>query len=187
MWAEATGLPHRRVAIVLGAGIYTDGTPTPMLADRVDGAVELYRQGNVDHLLLTGDNGTATNDEPIAMRGLAVAAGVPAADITLDFAGFSTKDSCARARSIFGVDEAVEVTQDFHVDRAVYLCRAVGIDTVGYVPPASAGAAGTHPELVARDVLAAVKAVWEGSRRPGPTIGGPFEGLAGSVHPANGE
>ncbi len=188
VYPEAGAVPERRVAIVLGAGVWPDGTPSPMLADRVRGAVELYRLGRVDHLLMTGDNGTVDYDEPTVMRRIARAAGVPAEAITLDFAGFSTHDSCARAQRIFRVSDAVVVTQDFHIDRAVYLCRQAGIDTIGYVPPPSPAAAGRHADLAARDTIASVKAVWDAQiRRAGPTLGGPVEGLTGSVRPANGE
>src|SRR5690349_6898961 len=80
-------VPRRPVAIVLGAGLQPDGVPTPMLADRVNAAVDLYRRGIVDHLLMSGDNSRADHDEPTSMRRLALDAGVPAAAITLDFAG----------------------------------------------------------------------------------------------------
>ncbi len=185
--SQLDAVPHRSVGLVLGAGLNPDGSPSPMLRDRVAGAVALYRAGVVGHLLLSGDNGRVEHDEPTAMRRLAVAAGVPARDITLDFAGFDTGDSCSRAGRVFGATGVVVVTQGFHMDRALYLCRRAGLDAVGYVPPVSPDATGGVRALQLRDWLAGVKAVVETDvLHQGPTFGGPYEGLIGSVDPANG-
>ncbi len=124
-------VPARPIAIVLGAGLERDGRPTPVLADRVRTAVALYRAGRVRKLLMTGDNRFAWYNEPVAMGEYALALGVPAEDIVYDYAGRRTYDSCYRARHIFGVTEAIVVTQRFHQPRAVYLCRQMGIDAVG--------------------------------------------------------
>ncbi|MEZ5264009.1 MAG: ElyC/SanA/YdcF family protein [Acidimicrobiales bacterium] len=185
--SSVEAVPHRRVALVLGAGLEGDGSPGPMLRDRLDGAVALYRAGVVDHLLLSGDNGRTDHDEPTAMRRRVIAAGVPPLDVTLDFAGFDTADSCERARRVFGVTDAVVVTQRFHLDRAVYLCRLAGIDAVGFTPPVSPDATGGLGALAAREWLAGAKAMVEAEvLHTEPTFGGPFEGLSGSVVPANG-
>ncbi len=133
-YATAAEVPVRRVAIVFGAGV-VNGVPTPALAERVRGAVELYRQGRVQKLLMTGDNSRRDYDEVTAMRGYAETLGVPLEDITLDYAGFSTYESAYRAKVIFGVSEAVVVTQGYHLPRAVYTCRVLGIDAVGYGMP----------------------------------------------------
>ncbi|MGQ9667209.1 MAG: SanA/YdcF family protein [Anaerolineae bacterium] len=124
-------VPARPVAIVLGAGLERDGRPSPVLADRVRTAVALYRAGKARKLLVTGDNRFAWYNEPAAMGQYAEALGVPARDIVYDYAGRRTYDSCYRARHIFGITEAVVVTQEFHLPRAVYLCRQMGIDAVG--------------------------------------------------------
>jgi vancomycin permeability regulator SanA len=126
--SDPADVSHHQVALVLGAGLTRSGTPTPFLADRLDAAIRLYRMGKVDGLLMSGDNHTASHDEPTAMRTYAIAHGVPAAAITLDYAGFDTYDSCYRARHIFGVQSAVVVTQSYHAPRAVYLCRSVGVN-----------------------------------------------------------
>lgn len=123
--------PSAPVAIVFGAGLYRDGTPMPVLADRVRTGVELYKAGAVRKLLLSGDNRFKDYNEPEAMRALAVELGVPEGDLILDYAGRSTYDTCYRARYIFAVRKAVLVSQAFHLPRAVYLCEQIGIDSTG--------------------------------------------------------
>ena len=124
--------PQAQVALVFGAGLRRDGSPTAVLRDRVQAAVELYRQGKVQKLLMSGDNSYIYYNEPGAMREFALALGVPEEDIVLDYAGRRTYDSCVRARVIFGVDKAILVTQPFHLPRAAYICRAIGLDATGF-------------------------------------------------------
>jgi vancomycin permeability regulator SanA len=174
-------VPDRPVALVLGAGLEPNGFPTLMLADRVRGAVELYRRGAVTHLLMSGDNSRADYDEPTSMRRLALDAGVPAEAITLDFAGFSTFDSCTRARKIFGVTSAVVVTQDFHAARAVATCRAAGIDAVVFAQSTNGYAPSDVHALKTREKAAVVKAFWDDVTGAQPHFLGPFVGLPGSV------
>jgi len=124
-------VPPRSVAVVFGAGLWADGSPTPVLADRVDTAAELYHAGKVSVLLMSGDNSRLEYNEPQAMLEYAVSAGVPAEAIVLDYAGRRTYDSCYRALHIFGVQDAVLVTQAYHLDRALYTANRLGIDAVG--------------------------------------------------------
>ena len=124
-------VPDRPVAIVFGAQIYGSGRLSAMLADRVTMGAKLYQQGKVRALLLTGDNSEASYNEPEAMRQYALSLGVPDDVIVLDYAGFRTYDSCYRARDVFQVSQATLVTQDFHLDRALLICNALGIDSVG--------------------------------------------------------
>lgn len=123
--------PQKRVAIVFGAGLWRDGSPTPVLRDRVATAAKLYFSGKVEKLLMSGDNSTANYNEPAAMQAYAIDLGVPEGAIVLDYAGRRTYDTCFRAREIFGVSEAILVTQRFHLPRAVYLCNALGVEAVG--------------------------------------------------------
>ncbi|MFC4590092.1 SanA/YdcF family protein [Sphaerisporangium corydalis] len=123
-------VPSAPVGLVLGAGLI-NGVPTPMLATRLDIAARLYRDGRVRALLLSGDNGRAGYDEPSVMRDYLLARGLPPDRLVLDYAGFDTWDSCVRARDVFGVRRLTVVTQDFHLPRAVALCRAAGIDAFG--------------------------------------------------------
>jgi SanA protein len=124
-------VPPRRVAIVFGAGITADGRPMPALADRVWTAAQLYRAGKVEKLLMSGDNRYVDYNEPEAMRQYALRQGVPDEAIVLDYAGRRTYDTCYRAGHIFGVEEAILVTQWFHLDRALYTCDKLGLDAVG--------------------------------------------------------
>lgn len=124
-------VPARSVAIVFGAGLWPDGTPSDILADRVDTAVALYQQGKVRKLLMSGDNRFINYNEPQAMLERALALGVPREDIVLDYAGRRTYDTCYRAWAIFGVQDAILVTQDYHLDRALFTAQYMGIDVVG--------------------------------------------------------
>lgn len=124
-------VPPRPVAIVFGAGVWPDGRLSDVLADRVQTAVELYRLGKVKKLLMSGDNRFIYYNEPKHMGEYAIAQGVPAEDIVLDYAGRRTYDSCYRARHIFGVKEAILVTQAYHLDRALFTADHLGLDAVG--------------------------------------------------------
>ncbi len=123
--------PARRVAIVFGAQVRRDGTPSAVLRDRVQTAVALYHSGKVEKLLMSGDNRFEDYNEPESMRQYALTIGMPDSDIVLDYAGRRTYDTCYRAKEIFGVDSAILVTQGFHLPRSLFLCKAFGIDVVG--------------------------------------------------------
>lgn len=167
--------PQTRVAIVFGAGLLRDGRPTAVLYDRVATAVDLYRQGKVEKLLMSGDNRYENYNEPGAMQRAAVEMGVPADDIVLDYAGQRTYDTCYRAKAIFGVTEATLVTQSFHLPRALFICEALGL-------PATGVSADRRPylrrSLVAwnlREVLATAAALWDVMiGRPEPILGEPL-------------
>jgi len=119
------------VAIVLGAGVRADGKPSDALADRLEQAVELYLAGKARKLLLTGDHGTRDYDETNCMRRWVLARGVREEDVFCDHAGFSTHDSLARARQVFGIERAIVVTQAFHLPRALYTAAELGIEAQG--------------------------------------------------------
>ena len=123
--------PPRRVAIIFGAGLRHDGTPTAMLRDRVLTGAELYFNGQAEKLLMSGDNRFVDYNEPEAMRQFALSVGVPEEAIVLDYAGRRTYDTCYRAKAIFGVESALLVTQGFHLPRALFVCNMLGMDTVG--------------------------------------------------------
>ncbi len=165
-------IPHEDVAIVFGAGLSVDGTPSPMLADRVESAVKLYQQGRIHKLLMTGDNSTISYNEVVAMKQYAHDLGVPTRDITLDYAGFSTYESCYRAHQVFDVHRAVVITQNYHLPRAVYTCRQLGVNAVGLgtADREIYGLRGMIPYLL-REMLANVKALSDiYLTRPHPTF-----------------
>ena len=124
-------VPPAPVALVLGAQVNPDGQASPFLAARLDLARRLFLAGKVRVILVSGDNMRLHYDEPDAMRGWLIAHDVPAAKIVRDYAGFDTYDSCDRAIRIFGVHQAIVVTQSYHVPRAVMLCRRLGLDASG--------------------------------------------------------
>jgi SanA protein len=123
--------PSAPVAIVFGAGLWRDGTPTTVLRDRIATAAELYFTGKVQVILMSGDNSYLDYNEPGAMRDYAIKLGVPEASIVLDYAGRRTYDTCYRAKTIFGIEKAILVTQSFHIPRALYTCNALGLKAVG--------------------------------------------------------
>lgn len=123
--------PTERLAIVFGAGLRRDGTPTPILRDRVETAASLYFSGRVEKLLMSGDNSFLNYNEPEAMRQYAISLGVPDGVIAMDYAGRRTYDTCYRAKAIFGMESALLVTQKFHLPRALFLCNALGLESYG--------------------------------------------------------
>lgn len=178
-YVAAADVPARDIAVVFGAGLRRNGEPTRILADRVDAAIALYQLGRVPHLLMTGDNSSDDYDEVTAMRDYAVERGVPEADITLDYAGFRTYDSCYRARAIFGIERAVLVTQRYHLVRAVYLCRSMGIDAVGLgTPDWGVYSDASMTRYTLREGVAILVGLWEAHiTRPPPRFLGPYEGI----------
>ncbi len=117
--------------IVPGAKVWQNGQPSYMLQDRLDVAYELYAAGVAPKILVSGDHGQAEYDEVNNMRRYLEDRGVPTEDIFMDHAGFDTYDTMYRAGAIFGVKNAVVVTQRYHLYRAVYLGLARGIDVQG--------------------------------------------------------
>ncbi|WP_405484060.1 vancomycin high temperature exclusion protein [Nocardia sp. NBC_00511] len=170
----ADTVPAADVAIVFGAEVKAGGKPSPYLAARLDLGRKLLESGKVKAILVTGDNGRASYDEPTAMRDYLVAQGVPAAKIALDYAGFSTYESCVRAHDIFGVRSAIAVTQDFSVPRTIALCRGVGIDATA-VGDANQPHSAIYRKIWLRDQLADTKAVYSLLLRPDPTFLGKQE------------
>jgi SanA protein len=124
-------VPERPVALIFGARVYPNGRLSAMLADRVATGADLYHAGKVEVLIMTGDNSSPDYNEPDAMTRYAVELGVPPEAIVQDYGGRRTYDSCYRARHIFGVEEAILVTQNFHLDRALLTCNALKVDGVG--------------------------------------------------------
>ncbi len=176
-------VPERRVAIVFGALVHRSGRLSHMLADRVATGADLYHAGKVDVLLLTGDNRIATYNEPEAMRSYARALGVPDSALVLDYAGRRTYDSCYRAHAIFHVDDAILVTQRFHLDRALLTCSELGIESLG-VAADSQRPQGYSPRSMffsqTREFPATVAAVIDLIRRPEPVLGEPLPIFADS-------
>lgn len=125
-------LPSTYTALVLGASVRRNGELSTMLRDRVESALLLYNKGKIKRFLVSGDNRTTNYNEPVAMKKYLLERGVPEEDIFMDFAGFDTYDSVYRASYIFEVDSAIVVSQRFHLPRAVYIARSMGLNFYGY-------------------------------------------------------
>ena len=133
IYQTAPQTPPAYAALILGAKVHANGRLSDVLQDRVATGWELYRLGKVKKLLLSGDHGQKNYDEVNAMRNELLKRGVPAQDMFMDHAGFNTYSSMYRARDVFQVQDVIIVTQRFHLERAVYLARALGLNAVGVV------------------------------------------------------
>jgi vancomycin permeability regulator SanA len=154
-------VPAAPVALVLGAQVDPDGSPSPFLAARLEIARQLYADGKVQAILVSGDHMHWDYNEPGAMFQWLLAHGVPTEKIVLDHAGFDTYDSCARANRVFGVKKAIVVTQMFHLPRAVTLCRHLGIDATGVGDETMKHFKGPWFAGASREYGAAVKAAYD--------------------------
>lgn len=132
IYSSVAAVPKAEAALVLGASVVR-GEPSPILGERADSAIALYKAGRVEKILVTGDNGELSHDEVTPVRNYLLNAGVAAGDIFLDHAGFDTYSSMYRARSVFEARSVVVVTQDFHLPRALFIARYLGLDAYGVV------------------------------------------------------
>ena len=153
--------PINRVAIVFGAGLQRDGSPSPVLRDRVQAAAQLYFDGKVEKLLLSGDNRFVDYNEPGAMRAYAISLGIPDEDIVLDYAGRRTYDTCYRAKNIFGLTEAILVTQTYHLPRALFICNELGLKSVGVTADLRTYMRSSLIQWNIRELPASLVALWE--------------------------
>lgn len=170
----AGNVPADRVAIVFGAGLRYDGTPTAILQDRVQTAVQLYEKGKVSKILMSGDNSFVDYNEPEAMRQYALSLGVPDEDIVLDYAGRRTYDTCYRASAIFQVQSAILVTQSFHLPRALFLCNSFGVKSNGVAANNIYFRKISRLIWNARELFATTQAVWDVYvAKPLPILGEP--------------
>ena len=128
---EAKGLEDVDCVLVLGCGVKSNGTPSDMLKDRLLRSIELYNQKSAPKLLMSGDHGQPDYDEVNTMKNYAKEKGVPSMDIFMDHAGFSTYESIYRAKEIFGADKIVIVTQKYHLHRALYIAKKLGVEAYG--------------------------------------------------------
>lgn len=124
-------LPQKHVGIVLGAGVKPDGKPSDALMDRLLTGADLHRYGIVKYLLVTGDDGQYHSGEVSVMKRTLIDLGVPENVIYVDPHGYRTYESCKRAIDVFRVNEAIVVTQRFHLPRALFLCNELGLESIG--------------------------------------------------------
>lgn len=160
IWDDPADADHATVAIVPGALVNQDGSMSLMLADRVNQAAALFKAGKVDKILVSGDHGRWTYDEPTTMRRALIAAGVPANVVFTDHAGFNTRATMERAQRIFGVTDATVVTQAFHMKRSLYLAGQAGLEADGLTSDLHGyGGQGIKSDI--REVASRAKAVLE--------------------------
>ena len=171
---SVTMSPTGKIAIVFGAGLLRDGTPSPVLRDRVSTAAQLYFTGKVQKILMSGDNRFIDYNEPASMQAYAINLGVPSEAIILDYAGRRTYDTCYRAKHIFGLEEAILVTQRYHLTRALFTCNGIGLKSTGV----AADMRIYHPRSLTiwnlRELPASLVALWQvWVSQPLPVMGEP--------------
>ncbi len=165
-------------ALVLGASVNANRTPSPMLQDRLDRGIELYKKGIVKKLLLSGDNGQVEYNEVEAMKEYALKKGVKKKDIFLDHAGFSTYESVYRARSVFDVKSMIVVTQQYHEYRALYIAKQLGVTAEGIATEKVSYTGDLMREC--REILARAKDMGKCIFAPEPTFLGDVISIEGN-------
>ena len=116
--------------IILGAGVWGD-KPSPLLRDRLITGIEAYKNNISDNIIMSGDHGKKEYDEVNIMKEYAIDEEIPSEDIFMDHAGFSTYDSIYRAKNIFNAKKIIIVTQEYHLYRALYIAKKLGIEAYG--------------------------------------------------------
>ena len=175
---EAAGLQDVDCILVLGCQVWADGEPSHMLEDRLRRGVELYDAGAAPKLLMSGDHGRVEYNEVVAMKQYALDAGIVSSDIFMDHAGFSTYESMYRAKEIFGVKKVIIVTQQYHLYRAVYIAKSMGMDAYGVASDYRTYAGQLRRDI--REVLARVKDFGTSVFKPYPTYLGETIPISGN-------
>lgn len=165
--AQAAGGDYDCI-LVLGCQVRPDGSPSLMLRDRLDRGLELYGAGAAPKLLMSGDHGQTEYDEVNVMKQYAVDAGADSSDVFMDHAGFSTYESLYRARDVFQAKRVLIVTQEYHLYRALYIARALGLEADGVSAEGEQYAGQTVREL--REIAARVKDAVKCVFQPKPTF-----------------
>ncbi len=154
--------------LVFGAGVNLDGSPSPMLGDRLRRAIELYDAGASDRMLMSGDHGRQEYDEVNSMKQFAIDDDIPSENIFMDHAGFSTYESLYRAKEIFEAKKVILVTQEYHLYRALYIARSLGLDAYGVSSDLQSYSGQSYYN--AREVLARCKDFATSLFKPKPTF-----------------
>ena len=174
---EAENLPEMDCILVLGCGVWKDGSPSPMLADRLEQSVELYERGVSGKLLMSGDHGSKDYDEVNVMKEYAVSAGIPSEDVFMDHAGFSTYESIYRAKAVFNAEKVIIVSQGYHLYRALYIARGLGLEAYGAGADQRQYVGWQYRET--REILARVKDFFVVMFKPEPTYLGEIIPVSG--------
>lgn len=164
--------------IVLGAGVKEDGRPSHMLEDRLICAIDVYSRGASDKVLMSGDHGREEYDEVNTMKAFAIARGIPSENIFMDHAGFSTYETMYRARDIFCTKKVIVITQGYHLYRALYIAKELGLDAYGVAADLRTYRGQAYFDL--REMIARVKDFFTVIIRPGPTYLGEAIPISGN-------
>lgn len=159
IYSEISNLPKSNTVIVLGASVYSNGKLSPILQDRVDTALRIFNAGKATRFHLSGDNRRNDYDEVSAMKNYLLEREVPANLISTDPSGLDTFDSMSRANDIYKISNAIVVTQNFHLPRALFIAENLNLNYKGF--PATAKHYETESNLIRREKLANIKALWE--------------------------
>jgi vancomycin permeability regulator SanA len=171
---DVADAPAADVVIVLGTTVGAAGQPEARLAGRLQTAAELVRAGRARVVLVSGDGGGESGDEPAAMTAyLTGRLGIDPARVVADADGLDTYDSCARARVVYGLRRALVVTQSYHLSRAVTLCRSLGLDVEGVRAKCDGCGTALLARKAARDYFASGKAAWDAVRKRPPAVTSP--------------
>lgn len=119
------------IAIVFGASAYSLEEASPPLQERLETAAKIYKGGKIKKIIVSGNKESPFYNEPLTMVNTLVKLGVDGNDIVEDFAGYRTYDTCVRAKKVFGVNKALLISQGYHLPRAIFICKSVGIDATG--------------------------------------------------------
>lgn len=180
---EALSLQDVDCILVLGCKVKENGEPSPMLLDRLITGTELYKEGAAPKILMSGDHGRDTYDEVNVMKQYALDNGVPSEDVFMDHAGFSTYDSIYRAKHIFEAKKVIIVTQEYHLNRALYLAHKLGLEAYG-VPADLRNYSGQFKRDI-REIAARCKDFALGAFKPKPTYLGDIIPIGGDGNATN--
>lgn len=153
--------------LVLGAQVKPDGSLSKMLKERLDIGISIYKAGLTNRMIMSGDHGSDDYDEVNAMKSYAIGQGVPSECIFMDHAGFSTYESMYRAKEIFEAKKLVVVTQKYHMYRALYDAKALGIEAKGVTCDTKVYRGDRYRKL--REAAARIKDVGYTIVKPKPT------------------
>ncbi|MFK7113825.1 ElyC/SanA/YdcF family protein [Flavobacterium oreochromis] len=131
IYNSSKNLPTTSAGIIFGAGIKGD-KPSKYLKDRLDAGIRLYRSKKINKILLSGDNGREEYDELTVMKTYCYQHGVDTTKIYLDYAGFDTYSTMSRAKTIFKINQAILISQKYHLNRAIFIGNKLGVKSVGY-------------------------------------------------------
>jgi len=155
-YSDSNLIEKNKVGLVLGTSkLLRNGRINLYFKYRINATVDLYKNGKIDFVLVSGDNGNKNYDEPTDFKDELIKNGIPENKIFLDYAGFRTLDSVIRAKEIFGQDKITIISQQFHNERAIYLAEKNGIKAIGFNATDVSGRYGIRVQL--REYLARTK------------------------------